>query len=420
MNKLQLLFDEIFSALFRPEDILTELLRKRFFDLGIELTVDQLAKFKSHFAGINKGDIRLDFQKDQILKAGFNNEEHLQAALATLPQNLLADANNFENVVFDKLSVDISDLPDKLSAEILVQLKRDSQNLLKKRHNYISSFEKGLLEIWGNALNILEMLILISFEVGDSFNEEHRRKSAEINDYVFEVLSRLHARSCQIAFEILTLLKSGYADGAIARWRSLHEIAVITYFITDDKSNNNKLAERYVLYDNIESFKAAKAYQKHCKKLGFEPLNENEFKAINDAYTHLIHRFGKNYGKEYGWASSVINEPNFFKIEQMVLEHLRPYYNMACYNIHAGPRGIYFKLGLEPGAPPQLLAGPSNVGLTDPANLTALSLTQITSSYLTHKTNLDVLVYCNIMKTLMHEVESAVKEAEESLAKSVV
>jgi hypothetical protein len=40
----------------------------------------------------------------------------------------------------------------------------------------------------------------------------------------------------QIFNEILVLLKSGYADGANSRWRSLHELAVISFFLLD---NNN-------------------------------------------------------------------------------------------------------------------------------------------------------------------------------------
>ena len=68
---------------------------------------------------------------------------------------------------------------------------------------------------------------MISRESGDLFNESFGKN----NDQVFFVLWRLHARSCQITMEILALLKSGFADGAHARWRTLHEIAVTALFI---------------------------------------------------------------------------------------------------------------------------------------------------------------------------------------------
>ena len=155
--------------------------------------------------------------------------------------------------------------------------------------------------------------------------------------------------------------------------------------------------------------------------MGYDPLSENEVAELKEIHDELIRRFGSNYRTDFGWASVAINidKPTFRDIENSVgLNHLRPYYKMACHNVHANPRGILFKLGLYPESGDILLAGPSNVGLTDPGQLTALSLVQISTTLLTHQPNIDRLIACNIMMTLEREIGSAFFDAENSIKES--
>jgi hypothetical protein len=46
-----------------------------------------------------------------------------------------------------------------------------------------------------------------------------------------------------------------HGDGAIARWRTLHEIAVIAMCVRD---RGDAMAERYLLHSTVESYKALK------------------------------------------------------------------------------------------------------------------------------------------------------------------
>ena len=68
--------------------------------------------------------------------------------------------------------------------------------------------------------------------------------------------------------------------------------------------------------------------------------------------TQLLDRFGKSFDGHYGWASHILkpgtNEPvrSFTDIEEVVLPHLRPYYQLASHNVHAKAKGIYHRLGL--------------------------------------------------------------------------
>ncbi len=92
----------------------------------------------------------------------------------------------------------------------------------------------------------------------DNITIDFNDDDAKEGDFVFDVVIRLHARACQIASEVLKLLKSGFADGAHARWRSLHEVAVVALFI---HKHGNDVAEKYLLHDVVESYRAATQYR---------------------------------------------------------------------------------------------------------------------------------------------------------------
>ena len=66
----------------------------------------------------------------------------------------------------------------------------------------------------------------------------------------------------------------------------------------------------------------------------------------------------------------------------MDLDHLSPFYKMASNSVHAGSKGTKHRLGLLDQDTQPLLAGPTNYGLADPAQLTAMSLNQVTTAFL--------------------------------------
>jgi hypothetical protein len=302
---------------------------------------------------------------------------------------------------------------ENVSKLILKELKQDCSRMLKEHQKIRRDFERGLFTRWGEALNSLEMLIVMCTETGEAFNAEFRAAACREQDCEFEALTRLHARSCQIANEVLTLLKGGYADGAHARWRTLHEISVVSNFI---RKHGKDVAERYLLHEGIESQRAAEQYQQHCVKLGQKPYSAKELNQIAGVYEALIKRFGPDYRKEYGWAVEALGrkDPKFCDIEGDVeLGHWRPYYKLASHNIHANPKAIRFRLGLY-RQNKILLAGPSDCGLTDPGHGTAISLSQVTFCLLTLKPNIDRLATCYMVHSVVQEVGCAFRAKPDS------
>jgi hypothetical protein len=94
------------------------------------------------------------------------------------------------------------------------------------------AFRERLYERWQMPLERLRMLVTVTREFGAGINENARQStSATSHKFMIDVLSRSHARACQIDEEIICLLEGGFADGAMARWRTLHEVAVVASFI---------------------------------------------------------------------------------------------------------------------------------------------------------------------------------------------
>jgi len=309
-------------------------------------------------------------------------------------------------------NVMLKTLPE--AAEILSNaLKSKSSRMLKERRKINRSFEKRLMKRWAKPIDLLEMFYVIAFEVGEEFNKEYREEAAKNNDYLFDALTRIHARACQVCFEIITLLKSGLADGAHARWRTLHELAVISLFI---KEHGQDIAKRFLDYEVVENYREAVDYQKHCEELGYEPLTIVEFKEIEKKYADTCRKYGKDFKKSYGWIpKGMLSVRNFYEIEKSLkLSKFYPFYILASLNVHAGAKSLKFRLGLFQDSPKSdlLLAGPSNYGLADPGQSAAISLNQITFCLLASKPSMERLITMTTMHKIVNEICEAFVEVQ--------
>jgi hypothetical protein len=418
MGMMQDIFESEIKEQLSLHKIGTKLIRKKFGELGITLTDTQIAAIESKLCAYQGGTFTVSIDDDQLPVL---NPKFGETIKNTLHFDLKESKEEIDKIIArftNNLPKTIVEIAEGISEPILNKLKRDAPTMLRSRRKEMGSFQMRLAKRWRKPLDLLEMFLVIALEAGENFNFEFRGKASKENDYVFEALVRLHARACQNASEVLALLKTGHADGAMARWRSLHEIAAVGFFI---KENGKEVAERYLLHRAVESYKAAVQYQQYCKILGYKPFSIKEIKKITLNYQCLVNRFGPAYKGNYGWSASALHKhnPTFVDIEKGAkLAHLRPFYKMACQSVHATSQGIFFKLGLTDANQGILLAGPSNAGLADPGEGTAISLEQITTALLLTKPNIDALVICKIMAKLTHEIGEEFVLAQRALKNS--
>lgn len=262
-------------------------------------------------------------------------------------------------------------------ARNLEQIRRDMLQSLDQERAEQNAFEQRLYQRWKKALDLFETVFILGRQIGNEYNQQVRPYAAAKQDLVFEVLARNHARACQLTSAILALLKSGHAEDALARARTLHELNVIARFIFP---RGNKVAEQYLLYRNVEALKAAKEYAEHQAQLGVEPLDPDAIptleKRVEQYRTKFSEEFGKVVHRGYcGWAAEALNKkhPTFEDLEEAVdLAFMRPYYQMASHPIHSNAQGLSFDLG-GIGDKNVLPAGPSNAGLADPGSMALTS-----------------------------------------------
>lgn len=311
-----------------------------------------------------------------------------------------------------KLAETIPGISDEIASLLYKSLRKSAKSMLKDRRRFLKGFEKRHYSLWKKGIDLLESFLVAAFELGENFNRYYRNAASENQDFIFEALTRLHARSVHVGFEVLCLLRSGFADGAHARWRTAHEIAVVSNFLA---GNEPCVAKRYLEHEVIESYRAMNQYQEYAEQLKQDKFSEEEVINLKKLHDQFCEKYGEEFKTPYGWSAEALGKkkPTFADIEKALgLDHLRPYYKMASHNVHANPKGIKFRLGLSDGAD-ILLAGPSNYGLADPAHGVSISVLQSTVPMLNLVKNLDAIVMGKILMKFVDDIGLAFIETNQ-------
>jgi hypothetical protein len=307
----------------------------------------------------------------------------------------------------------------EVAAFMLKELKKKAPGKLCEQKESDAGFERRNYRRWKKPLDLLELLWIISEEVGGKFNQIERPAAVAAKDYQFEALVSLHARSLLIAREILCLLYGGYPDGALSRWRSLHELTVTAVFL---KTQDQEVSHRYLAGFQFASLRAATQLNEHAERANMKPFTGPEIKAMEAQCDAFEARFGKEMHNEYGWASAALKnpKPNFAQLEKAVsLDHWRPRYRWASQHTHGGYRPALSMLGTAESAQPVHLVGQSNSGFTDPIHMTAISLNNATSALLTIRPTVDDIIFLQLISNLSDEIGNVASTVEkESFAKA--
>lgn len=232
-------------------------------------------------------------------------------------------------------------------------------------------------EDWQDALDLYEVSYGMARSVADDFSETYRRSGAADGDSVFQALRALHARALLTTSEVYALLASGHATGAMARWRTLHELASTAYFI---QRHGQDVATRYLDHITIERYEDAQELVRMEVALGFDPPTEEQTRPLREHRNALISQYGKEFGTHYGWAAKVLSEkrPTFVMIEAASgIDNMRVRYGSASRGIHAKGSGLLYNPGV-PRSSTGIGVTPSVYGLSEPGIGAVIALTQCT------------------------------------------
>src|SRR5699024_116474 len=321
-----------------------------------------------------------------------------------------------EEVDKEKLLSAIKDIysPEKIDEyahPIYQSLLKEGPEIVEEDRLITQEFESRLQLRWSSAFYDLTSIIKIAEETAADIIDDYMANQATIDGdqtfvtLVFDVLMKLYSKAIVLSKEIKTLLKSGYADGAMSRWRSLHECNVYFTLLTmkyDDKEYTKKNIHKFYEYSIIEKHQELTNYYNKEKYFN---LNSTEIKAIEEDYKEILNKYGNDFKHPYSWARCIFpNKPRiyFSDLEKKAgIDHLAIYYKQANYQIHTSPTGLYNSLGniqddrvKEYG----FILGPSNYGLSIPGQLTMISLAQISTSLLSLDTNIDKMIRTSIFQ----------------------
>lgn len=249
--------------------------------------------------------------------------------------------------------------------------------MLKEHNRLDARFRKRSYKRWKAGMDLLKMFLVMSQEFGSAYNNRARSQAVSDQSYKFEAIVALHARSVRVANEILVLLREGFPDGALSRWRSLHELAVISIFLSQ---NDNEVSRRFLAHRGIVSHKALRQYQEYQPRSKMTPLEPGSLENAERLRDALISEFGKEFGGDMGWAYPAIAKRKGINLHDLELatglDHWRPRFKWASDDIHAGAKPYHASLAASEVARdwPVLVVGRSDSGFTDPAHMCAISL----------------------------------------------
>ena len=216
--------------------------------------------------------------------------------------------------------------------------------LIEERGNNYA-FLSRMDHVWGDCFSVFEtMYIMVLEATGPCLTENYNDKPEKIYQYI--ALREIQGRACQQYLEILCLMQNGFADGALARWRSLYELSVVACFISQF---GEEVAKSY-----FESLKLSDSYYNWAKPADcFKSGKSNGRITFHDILTNTENPAVKN-NEQYDLSHTVI---------------------------HATPQGTFCRLG-NAATSNVIPCGRSNYGCHTVAIHSAQSLAVITEIFL--------------------------------------
>ena len=305
-----------------------------------------------------------DFTKDLFYGAveDFINEQISKGVTDEEISSILDDqriAASYLSLVEQMAKDCISNLHDNLYERVLQERSNNAQFLV---HNE---------QIWQKGFVASEMMYIIVTEAIEDYRkifDEMPNESKRELQYRYLAICQLHGRACQQYLEVLCLLKSGFADGAFARWRSMYELCIVAYFIS---KNDETVAKAF--YD--DSFLAdAKEYN----------------------WAKIAPRFSGKKGKVT--FRDILNQC------KDVTEKWEKQYGLSNKIVHATAQGTFARLG-KPQDIDIIAIGPSDYGLAMPAVNAAIVLAIISSIFFTMLHSGDGGLYAKVTTSWVGKIQ---------------
>ena len=331
----------------------------------------------------------------------------LQNALEEVALKLvdISDEGEFDEDLFQRRLEEVIKISrETCEASSIKSYRETAIKVLPDMREAAKGFEERSYERWKPAFDHLETMLAIAQELGEANANEFDHDTDESTQAVMAALSNIFPKALLVTNEIICLLKGGFPDGALARWRSLHELNVTAMYILQE---GRESAVAYMLSFHFAARRAALQMNEHAELARLERFSKDDLEGFdirrNEAEKALGRKIEKD--KDGEWPSINPNHRDFAAIEKHVgMDHWRPRYKWASQHTHADLKPVGNLLGMSESKEAVNLVGASNSGFADPFMMTAISLAQITVTFLTVTPNLDRVVQSNVLLKFSDEM----------------
>jgi len=305
---------------------------------------------------------------------------------------------------FEKVVRQITDDAVKVITADLLSRAPDMLVRHRKEHDGFSSRN---FKRWRGAFDLLETIWVACEEMGANFNRHFRPEAIQTQNFTFEAMTAVHAKSMLVTAEMICLMKGGFADAALTRWRTLHELSVVAALLS---VHGQKLAHRYLAHSHVQ------------EAMDIEPEElerDEEAKGRKAKSDFCLAQFGDDLKKHYGWACELTDKkrPTFEDLEKLADKSIgRIIYKRASQHIHSNHRGYDQLLGVGESEETLLLVGQSDAGMAGPLILGAMTLVEVTSVYLMMIPNLDRTIYTRVLLSLSRRLHAKARALEKNAA----
>jgi len=196
VNLLQAGFDQAVKDAVVKRTV--ELITAKAKEQGATVTKRQQSKLHKYFSGSMEG------APPELLFP--DSDQEVVIDLSTLGIDKVIAA------VLGKLPSLLRESTEETATRLAIRYKERWPEESERQRLELGHFELNLQARWGRPLGLLAMVVTLSREFGGThLNEIIGAKDSRPN--LVGSVVRLHARACQVATEVITLLRAGLADG---------------------------------------------------------------------------------------------------------------------------------------------------------------------------------------------------------------
>lgn len=396
-----------FTKLINPKTMIPRIILEELNGEGIHLNDKDNKKIQKILE--LDGLLTLNLPDDITTITRFETIEEVNAYIKSVIDNSL---NVYKDFLENSLPEKADDITSKGADILFNSLEKNKEGMLKSNLSNHTVVCDQISFLWGDSLDSLETIIKI---VTESIDELSRIEDQ--NDFKLNTLVPLYIRMIHTSNEILCLLKNGFADGALARWRTLHELSVTSRLLCQA---DEYTCEKYLAYQVIDEFYLFKA----TIDFSSSSLTEDEKKFCIDKEKEIEYfkeKYGENFknGKQWNWASTLLKKNNctFRDIETFVsMSHCRPAYKKACEITHAGASGNHNRLGSFSN---ELIENSSVWGINSAGINTSLTLTDTFVGILSEYPSLQNIIHIKIISKYNDQVIENFDKAMDFINKNI-